>query len=132
MQASRQSPIQYQQRSSLITLLILGFLALGVNLLAGRFFNIYFGLGGIFSYYVLYFAVKYGYRVVTVITGVVVGIDTGELNAGQHFPQQELSRPVTWKPMTWALLVIFLWPLLLPLYLLKRQEIFRLGQFVQT
>jgi hypothetical protein len=60
---------------------------------------------------------------IVVVSAICVYLDAKSINAGKH-ADKETMVSITWSPTTWALLVLFLWILLLPFYLIKRKEIF--------
>jgi hypothetical protein len=56
---------------------------------------------------------------------IAVYYDAVAINAGKSAEKQYLLQPMTYKPISWAVLTFLLLPLFLSLYLYKREAIFR-------
>ena len=54
----------------------------------------------------------------------LVYMDAGKINAGEAAPEQKTFRAMTWSPASWGGLVFFLWILMFPYYMNKREEIY--------
>lgn len=60
-----------------------------------------------------------------VLSGIAVHLDAKSLNAGKG--QKETFGSVTWSPFSWALTVLLLWLIAMPLYLYRRRQIWELS-----
>jgi hypothetical protein len=61
--------------------------------------------------------------IIVIISAVAAYYDAKAIGAGKH-SNKETMASITWSPTSWALLVLLLWILILPFYLIKRKEIF--------
>jgi hypothetical protein len=59
--------------------------------------------------------------IIVIISTVTVYSDAKAIGTGRGFSKEILGETVTWKPLTWSLLVFFFWIIFLPLYLVKRR-----------
>ena len=65
--------------------------------------------------------------IIVIISAIVVYTDAKSIGVGTQ-PTKELAfTSVTWKPISWAVLVFFFWIIFLPFYLIKRKELFSLS-----
>jgi hypothetical protein len=64
------------------------------------------------------------FLIVLLLSGQFVYMDASKINAGEAAPEQRTLRSLTWSPASWGVLVFFLWPIMYPYYLHKREEIF--------
>ena len=62
---------------------------------------------------------------IVIISAVAVYYDAKAIGAGKQ-SNKETMASITWSSTSWALLVLLLWIIGLPLYLIKRKEIFSL------
>ena len=60
---------------------------------------------------------------IVVISAILVYYDAKAIGAGKE-SKKETMDSITWSPFSWALLVLLVWILILPFYLIKRKEIF--------
>lgn len=60
---------------------------------------------------------------IVIISAIAVYYDAKSIGAGKQ-SNKETMESITWSPTSWALLVLLLWILGLPFYLIKRKEIF--------
>jgi hypothetical protein len=61
---------------------------------------------------------------VMVSSSMMVYMDAAKIDAGESAPEQRTLRAMTWSPASWAVLVFFLWIIMFPYYLYKREEIY--------
>jgi hypothetical protein len=61
---------------------------------------------------------------VMVASSMMVYMDASKIDAGESAPEQRTLRAMTWSPASWAVLVFFLWIIMFPYYLYKREEIY--------
>jgi hypothetical protein len=61
---------------------------------------------------------------IILISAQFVYFDANKIDAGEASPEQRTLRAMTWSPASWGVLVFFLWFIMFPLYLYKREEIF--------
>ncbi len=61
---------------------------------------------------------------VMVSSSMLVYKDASKIDAGESAPEQRTLRSLTWSPASWAVLVFFLWILMFPYYMYKREEIY--------
>jgi ribosomal protein L37E len=64
--------------------------------------------------------------VIIIVSAAGVYYDAKELQAGSRYPKVVAAKPVTWNPKIWGLLVLVVWIVGLPLYLIRRKELFSL------
>jgi len=64
------------------------------------------------------------YFIVMLLSGQLVYMDASKINAGEAAPEQKTFRSLTWTPASWGVLVFFLWIIMFPYYLYKREEIY--------
>ena len=62
--------------------------------------------------------------IIDLISAQFVYFDANKIDAGEAYPEQRTLRAMTWSPSSWGVLVFFLWIIMFPLYLYKREEIF--------
>jgi uncharacterized membrane protein YobD (UPF0266 family) len=62
--------------------------------------------------------------IIVLLTAQFVYIDANNIDAGEASPEQKTFRAMTWSPTSWGVLVFFIWFIMFPLYLYKREEIF--------
>jgi len=60
---------------------------------------------------------------IVIISAIAVYYDAKAIGAGMH-SNKETMETITWSPLSWALIVLLLWIIGLPLYLIKRKVIF--------
>ena len=65
--------------------------------------------------------------IIVIISAIVVYIDAKAIGAGTQSAKELAFRSVTWKPLSWAVLVFFFWIIFVPFYLIKRKELFSLS-----
>jgi predicted nucleic acid-binding Zn ribbon protein len=90
-----------EKNSYLVTLLAVGVVTLFLSFKAQAFVFITF--------------------IIVIISTVTVYTDAKAIGVGRGFNKEILGETVTWKPITWSLLVFFFWIIFLPLYLVKRR-----------
>lgn len=64
------------------------------------------------------------YFIVMLLSGQLVYFDASKIDAGESAPEQRTLRALTWSPVSWGVLVFFLWIIMFPYYLYKREEIY--------
>jgi len=89
-----------------------------------------------FSVFILRFALVFGIVgffinpligiAVVVMSAYAVYQDAKELRTGSFSAKVEPFRTVTWRPSDWGLMVLIVWILGLPLYLVHREQLFRI------
>lgn len=62
--------------------------------------------------------------IIVIGSAIAVYYDAEKIGAGRKTGQESTSSIVSWTPMTWGLLVMLLWIIMLPMYLIYRKEIF--------
>lgn len=62
--------------------------------------------------------------IIVLMSGQLVYYDAKKIDAGYASPEQKTWRSMTWTPGSWGVLVFFLWIILFPVYLSKREEIY--------
>ena len=62
--------------------------------------------------------------IVLLLSGQLVYLDASKIDAGEAASEQKTLRSLTWTPASWGVLVFFLWIIMFPYYLYKREEIF--------
>ena len=60
---------------------------------------------------------------IVIISTIAVYYDAKAIGAGTH-SNKETMETITWSPLSWALIVLLLWIIGLPLYLIKRKVVF--------
>lgn len=61
--------------------------------------------------------------IIVIISAIMVHSDAKSIGAGKQ-SNKETMESISWSPLSWAILVLLLWILILPFYLIKRKEIF--------
>jgi hypothetical protein len=64
------------------------------------------------------------YFIIMLLSGQLVYSDAAKIDAGEAAPEQKTFRSLTWSPASWGVLVFFLWIIMFPYYLYKREEIY--------
>lgn len=63
--------------------------------------------------------------VVIILTAVAVYYDAKNIHAGRNFEKESiLGDVITWRPLTWGILLLVGWIIVLAIYLFSRKEIF--------
>jgi type II secretory pathway component PulL len=63
--------------------------------------------------------------VIVILTAIAVYYDARNIHAGRNFAKESiLGNVVTWRPISWGVLVLVGWIIILAIYLFSRKEIF--------
>ena len=84
---------------------------------------------GVATLFLSFIAPVFGFItfIIVIISTVTVYNDAKAIGVGRGFNKEILGETVTWKPLTWSLLVFFFWIIFLPLYLVKKGGAFKGG-----
>ena len=108
MQNSR----EYKSNPFLITLLIIGSLAVVIEVLSYIFY----------SSRILYLELLI--LIIIILSAPLVYRDAKKIDAGEAYSEQRTFRSLTWTPVSWGILVFIIWIIFFPVYLYKREEIY--------
>jgi hypothetical protein len=108
MQNSR----EYKSNPFLITLLIIGSLAVVIEVLSYIFY----------SSRILFLELLF--LIIIILSAPLVYKDAKKIDAGEAYPEQRTLRAMTWTPISWGILVFIIWVIFFPVYLFKREEIY--------
>ncbi len=64
------------------------------------------------------------FLIIILLSAQLVYLDARKIEAGKAYPHQRTFRALTWTPVSWGILVLFIWIILFPYYLHKREDIF--------
>ena len=76
----------------------------------------------IFSFVAVFINFYVG-MIMVIISAAAVYSDAKSIGAGTRF-EKEFMNTLSWDPFSWGLIVLLLWIIGFPLYLIKRKEIF--------
>jgi len=74
---------------------------------------------------VCFFINTYLFLAMVLMSAAAVYYDGVAINAGKSAQKQDWGKLETWNPVSWGVLTFLIWILFLPLYLYKRESIFR-------
>lgn len=57
--------------------------------------------------------------IIVIASSIIVYKDARTNGVGNSYKKEKLTKMMTWKPLSWGVMVFFLWIIILPLYIIK-------------